>query len=184
MTPRTPVFFGALVLVLLVFGGVADRALVEQQQMAEAAARSELGERAQGAAQAVRATLADAEYSWMRGNDPFSGFVVVRQLDPAFMRAPRPSTPGYLQRSEAKLEGLVTSTAITGSGLPEAVVAAVALDRPEARARVAERLLAGLLPMDPDELPYLLETLGVENDARVQALRTRLRRVPGQPAFR
>ena len=71
------------------------------------------------------------------------------------MRAPRPSTPGFLQRSEAELEGLLSSTALSGSGLPEAVVAAVALGRPELSSQVAQRLLAGLLPVDPDELPYL-----------------------------
>ncbi len=163
---------------LLVFGGLADHALVEQQRTAEAVARSELGERVWQAAQAVRGALTDVEYAWTRGNDPFPGFLVARRRDPELMRAPRPSAPGYLQRSEAKLESLLISTALTESGLPEAVVAAVALDRSEARARVAERLLRGLLPVDPHELPFLLETLGVRDDARREALSARLRRVP------
>ena len=166
---------------LLVFGGLADNALVEQRRMAEAAARLELGERARQAAQGVRAVLTDAESFWTRGNDPSPGFTVARRLNPEFLGAPRPSTPGYLRRSEGKLESLLNSTALTQSGLPVAVVAAVALDRPEALARVADRLLTGLLPVDPDELPYLLEMLGVENDGRLEALRARLRRVP-EPA--
>lgn len=181
VTPRTSVLFGALVLVLLAFGGLADHALVEQRRMAEAAARSELGERARQAAQAVRSVLTDAESFWIRGNDPSPGFTVARRLNPKFLGAPRPSTPGYLRRSKGNLESLLNSTALTPSGLPVAVVAAVALGRPEAHARVADRLLTGLLPVDPDELPYLLETLGAENDDRAEALRARLRRVP-EPA--
>jgi signal transduction histidine kinase len=59
------------------------------------------------------------------------------------------------------------------------VVAAVALGSPEARQRVAERLLTGLLPVDPEELPYLATALGVGDDGRVEALVTRLGQVPG-----
>jgi signal transduction histidine kinase len=177
VTGRTYTFFGALVLALLAFGGLADHALVEQQRAAEAGAHAEVGARADQAAQSVRATLAQLEQDLL-GQEPWPGVAVSRRVDPALMTAPRPSTPGFLQRSEAELEALLFSTALSGSGLPEALVAAVALGRPEARSRVAERLLSGFLPVDPDELPYLAHALGVEDDARVQSLRSRLHRAP------
>ncbi len=165
MTRRTYVFFGALVLALLVFGGVADHALDEQGRVAETAARAEVGQRAEQAARSVRATLAQLEQDVLNSR-PRPGVTVSRRVDPA-LTAPRPSAPGFLQRSEAELEALLSSTALSGSGLPEALVAAVALGRPEASSQVAERLLAGLLPVDPDELPYLADALAVEDDARL-----------------
>jgi signal transduction histidine kinase len=186
---RTSVFFGALVLAFLVFGGVADRALVEQGRAAEAAARAEVGERAEQAAQSVRATLAQVEQDVQRER-PWPGVMVVRRVNTAHLRAPHPSAPGYLRRPEAQLEALQSSIALSGSGLPEAVVAAVALARPDVGAHVAERLLSGHLPVDPDELPYLAEVLDVGDDVRVQSLRSRLRRappptgLPAIPAFR
>jgi signal transduction histidine kinase len=186
---RSLVLFGALVGALLVFGGLADHALVEQGRAAEVAARAEVGERAEQAAQSVRATLAQLEQDLLRER-PWPGAVVARRLDPAFLRAPRPSAPGYLRRAEAELEALQSSTALSGSGLPEALVAAVALGRPDVRVHVARRLLAGLLPVDPDELPYLAEALDVADDARVPLLRSRLERAPPPagllaiPAFR
>lgn len=176
MTRRTYVFFGALVLALLVFGGVADHALDEQGRVAEAAARAEVGQRAEQAARSVRATLAQLAQDVLNSR-PRPGLTVSRRVNPA-LTAPRPSAPGFLQRSEAELEALLSSTALSGSGLPEALVAAVALGRPEASSQVGERLLAGLLPVDPEELPYLADALALEDDARLQALRSRLERAP------
>jgi signal transduction histidine kinase len=179
---RSQIVFGAFVLALLVFGGVADRALVEQGRAAAAAARAEVGERAEQAARSVRATLAQLEQDVQRER-PWPGVVVARRLDSAFLRAPRPSAPGYLQRGEAELEALQSSTALSGSGLPEAVVAAVALGHADVSEQVAERLLLGLLPVDPAELPYLAEALGVGDDARVRLLQSRLERAPPEAAL-
>ena len=174
---RSYIFFGALVVALLVFGGVADRALVEQGRAAEAAARVEVGERARQAVRSVRAMLAQLEQDLL-GEGPWPGVTVGRRVDPTLMTAPRPSTPGFLQRSEAELEALLSSTSLSGSGLPEALVAAVALGRPEAQSQVAERLLAGLLPVDPDELSYLADALFAGDDPRVLSLRVQLQRAP------
>lgn len=115
MTGRTNFFSGALVLALLAFGGVADHALVEQQRVAEAAARAEVGERASQAARSVRATLAQLEQDVLR-DQPWPGVTMGRRVDPALMTAPRPSTPGFLQRSEAELDALLSSKSLSGSG--------------------------------------------------------------------
>jgi signal transduction histidine kinase len=177
VTGRTHVFFGALVLALLAFGGLADHALVGQGRAAEAVARAENEDRARQAVQSVGATLAQLEQRVL-GEEAWPGVAVGRRVDPALMTAPRPSSPPFLERSESELEALLPSTALSGSGLPEALVAAVALGRPDARAQVAQRLLAGLLPVDPDELPYLTERLEVEDDRRVRSLRSQLQRAP------
>jgi two-component system phosphate regulon sensor histidine kinase PhoR len=174
---RISVSFGALVVALLAFGGLADHALVEQGRATEAAARAETGARARQAARSVRATLAQLEQDVLR-DQPWPGVQVGRRVDPALMTAPHSSSPPYLQRSEAELHSLLSSDGLSGSGLPEAVVAAVALDEPESRSRVAERLLDGGLAVDPEELPYLAEAVGIGGDARVQSLRTRLHRAP------
>jgi signal transduction histidine kinase len=174
---RTSVSFGALVVALLAFGGLADHALVERGRAAEAAARAETGARARQAARSVRATLAQLEQDALR-DQPWPGVQVGRRVDPALMTAPRPSSPPYRQRSETELHSLLSSDGLSGSGLPEALVAAVALGDPEPRSRVAERLLDGGLAVDPEELPHLADTVGVGSDPRVQSLRARLRRAP------
>ena len=77
--------------------------------------------------------------------------------------------------------GLLLSTKATASGLPEAVVAAVALGAPKSRREVTERLLTGQLPVRAEDLSYLASVLGVEHDPRVADLQRRLRSAPDAP---
>src|SRR6185295_18079659 len=109
---------------------------------------------------------------------------------------PSPGLP-YARRSRSELTALLHSTAATASGLPEAVVARIALGAAgivstsgESGPDVAERLLSGELPVRIDDLPYLARSLGVNDASRVTALEERLRRapeassLPEAPAFR
>jgi two-component system phosphate regulon sensor histidine kinase PhoR len=73
---------------------------------------------------------------------------------------------------------LLQSSKATAGGLPEAVVASLALGEPASRREVAERLLSGQLPVRPEDLPELARVMGVEEDSRVAELQRRLRRVP------
>jgi hypothetical protein len=84
----------------------------------------------------------------------------------------------YRERPRAELVGLLLSTKATASGLPEAVVAAVALGAPALRREVTERLLTGQLPVRAEDLAYLASVLGVEHDPRVADLQRRLRSAP------
>ena len=87
MSGRTHVFFGVLVLALLVFGGLADHALVEQGRAAEAVARVEIEDQARTAVQSVGATLAQLEQHVL-GEEAWPGVTVGRRVDPARMTAP------------------------------------------------------------------------------------------------
>ena len=77
--------------------------------------------------------------------------------------APRGSA-SYASRSRAELAELLSSTRATPNGLPEAVVARLALGpaSPVSGAvgtpAVEVRLLAGELPVRPEDLPYLGDT--------------------------
>ena len=133
-----------LILTLATFGSVADRALVGQARSAAEAARTEDERRAQLTGQAVRATIAQIEQAVV-GDTPWPGVSVARVVDSQNISAPRPSEVPYGRRAELELLALLTSTGLSGSGLPEAVVAAVALARPGHRAKVGERLLSGIL---------------------------------------
>ena len=169
--------FAVLILTLATFGSVADRALVGQARSAAEAARTEDERRAQLTGQAVRATIAQIEQAVV-GDTPWPGVSVARVVDSQNISAPRPSEVPYGRRAERELLALLTSTGLSGSGLPEAVVAAVALARPGHRAKVGERLLSGILPVRPEDLSYLADVLGFAADPRVESLRTRLLRAP------
>jgi two-component system phosphate regulon sensor histidine kinase PhoR len=183
------VLYGILVAALLIFGGVADHALVEQARDAEEAARSGMEENAQMTARAVGATLAQAEQA-VHAEKPWPGVAVGRLSNPSFLSAPRGSFVPYLERSEADLLGLLSSVDLTPSGLPEAVVVATAIGSGESKSQAAERLLSGLLPVRPEDLPHLAGALGVEEDDRVERLENQLRRAPAAaslpalPSFR
>jgi len=166
---------GAILATLLVFGTVADRALLEQARLAGESALAEADERARLTAASVRAALAEVEQGVLAGEGSL-GVTTARLANPSGLVGP--SVP-YRERSSSELAVLVSSEAITGSGLPEAVVAAIALGRADAKALVAERLLSGQMPVLPDDVLQLARALGVESDPRVQSLPDDLRRAPG-----
>lgn len=168
------VLWGAILATLLVFSTLADHALLDQARLAGEAALAEAGERARLTAVSVRAALAEVEQGVLAGK---RSLVVTtgRLADPSRLIGP---SVRYRERSSEELAVLVSSEALTGSGLPEAVVAAVALGRADAKAQVAERLLSGELPVLPDDLVQLARALGAESDPRVQSLQDDLRRAP------
>jgi signal transduction histidine kinase len=166
--------WGGVVGILLVFGIIADRALVNQARLTEEAALTEADGRARLIADSVRAALAAVELDVLTGTRS-SGVTASRLAKPSWLAGP--SVP-YRERSSSELARLLSSEGLTESGLPESVVAAVALGRADMKAQVAERLLSGQLPVLPDDLPQLARALGVENDPRLQRLQDDLRRAP------
>jgi len=185
----------ALVLTLLVFGFLADQALVGQAKAARETAAARADEAARMVALSVRAALAQVEQAVAAGRPP-EGVVSERLGIPPRMSIPvAPFTP-YALRPRAELSRLLSSDRLTPSGLPEAVVARLALgdalpvSGADPAPRVEDRLLSGHLPVRPDELPHLARLLGVERDPRVRTLQDRLRRMPpaeempALPAFR
>jgi signal transduction histidine kinase len=179
--PRTLV--PGLVLALVVVAGLADRALVGQADAARAAALARIDEDARQAAQATRAALAPIEQALAAGR-PAEGVVFERMRVPPGRRVAAAGFPAYARRSRAELAELLVSTAASPNGLPEAVVARLALGPAAplsgvaATALVEERLLDGELPVDPDDLPYLCERLGKAFDPRLPRLIARLRAAP------
>ena len=165
-------------LTLLVFGGVADHALIEQARTAEAASRAEHDKKTELTAQSVRATLAEVEQAVL-ADHPWPGVSVGRLVDPNSMSVPGTSSVPYRKLSEEELVARLSSTHLSGSGLPEAVVAAVALGRSDPKREVSERLLLGRIPVRPEDLPYAAEALGVTGDSRVKVLSAQLRQAPG-----
>jgi signal transduction histidine kinase len=168
------VIWGIVLATLLVFGAIADRALMDQSRLAGDAARAEADEKARLTAVSARAALAQVEQGVLTGRAS-QGVMTVRLAKPSGLFGP--AMP-YRRRSPGELAALVSSDSLTGSGLPEAVVAAIALGRADAKARVAERLLSGRLPVLPDDLPQLARALGVAGDSRLQSMRDNLRRAP------
>jgi signal transduction histidine kinase len=168
------VLWGAILATLLIFGTVADHALLDQALLAREAALTEANDRARLTAASVRAAIAQVEQSVLDAKGS-PGVTTRRLANPSELIGP--SAP-YSERSRDELTVLVSSEALTGSGLPEAVVAAVALGRADAKARVAERLLLGQLPVLPDDVLHLARALGVDSDPRVRSLQDDLRRAP------
>ena len=195
MRGTIPVLFGALLLTLLLFGFLADRALVGQANAAREAAAAGADETARMNALSVRAALAQAEQAFAAGRPPSAGASERIAIPPGISLPAVPFTP-YAQRPRAELSRLLSSDRVTPSGLPEAVVARLALgDAPPVSGadpppNVEERLLSGQLPVRPDDLPHLARVLGVGSDPRVRRLQERLRRLPASdeipelPSFR
>ena len=171
----------ALVATVLAFGVVADRAMARQARSLREAAKSEAHDTAAMAALSVRATLARTELA-ITALRPIEGVSVARApaRDAAAPRAT--ASPPYARRSPEELLDLVAnSRSFTPQGLPEAVVAALALAAEEPRRRAAERLLSGALPVDADDIPFLAAQLGVTSDPRITSLQAQLRAAP-EPA--
>lgn len=164
--------------VILVFGFVADHAIVDQARSVESAALSEAEETARMAALSVRAALAQHELGVVVGK-PLAGVTTSRRVLAGREPLRVGSFPPYRRRPVGELLDLVSrSTATTSQGLPEAVVAAAALNTVDSKAEAARRLLSGQLPVDPDDLPYLARVLELGGDPRVESLEARLRAAP------
>jgi len=176
MRQPLPALFLGLGAALAAFGLLADRALVrEMAASAElAAARAEPDARA--AALSVRGALGQIEHELLAGRSRAGVRLWTLALSPdPSVSVGRP----YRGRSRAELIALLPSAKATSGGLPEAVVASVALGEPASRREVAQRLLEGQLPVRPEDLPLLAGLMGVEHDPRVAELQRRLRSVPG-----
>jgi two-component system, OmpR family, phosphate regulon sensor histidine kinase PhoR len=185
----------ALALALAVVAAFADRALVGQAEAARAAAVARIDEDARLAVQAVRAALVALEQAAAAGRADADVTLERLCVPPPRSVAPRGSA-SYASRSRADLAELLSSTRATPNGLPEAVVARLALGPASpvsgaaGTAAVEARLLAGELPVRPEDLSYLADRLGLKGDPRLPALVARLRaapdpaRLPPAPGFR
>jgi signal transduction histidine kinase len=167
--------FLGLAAALAGFGLLADRALVR-----EAAASAELSsakseQDARAAALSVRGALGQIEQDLLAGRSRAGVRQQMLALPPSLSAwNGRP----YRGRSREELVSLLLSAEVTPWGLPEAVVAAIALGGPESRRDVTERLLAGQIPVRPEDLPHLASLMGVAGDPRVADLQRRLRSAP------
>ncbi|MGQ0733740.1 MAG: sensor histidine kinase [Acidobacteriota bacterium] len=165
-----------LVAALMVFGVLADHALTGQARLAGQQAVSDLDERARLMALSVRDTIGRIERSVLDGA-PLTG-VRTGEIPLGDRAGPRVNSAAYATRPRPELVALLASRSVTPNGLPEAVVAGVALGDGDSKSRVANDLLAGLLPVRPDDLPYLVESLGARLDDRAAALVAWLQRAP------
>ena len=185
-----------LALALLAFGLVADRALVAQAAAVHEKSAAAAEETARLTAASVRAALGTLEELVLAGR-PAPGVVVERVAVPPEASVAPPAWRPYGRRPRSELTALLQSTAVTPNGLPEAVLARIALgpagvvsSSGEPGPDVAERLLSGELPVRTSDLPYLARALGVKEEARVRGLEARLRQAPEAaslplaPAFR
>src|SRR6185295_11632585 len=171
--------FSCLAVVLGGFGLLADRALVQEAAASAALSSVRADQDARTAALSIRGALGQIEQDLLAGRAAGAGEETL-VLMPALSVS---SGRTYRDRPRSDLVALLLSTETTPSGLPEAVVAAVALGTPASRREVRERLLTG-------QLPELARLLDAEHDARVSALQRRLRSVPDRaelpeaPSFR
>ena len=157
------------------FGLMADRALVRESAASAELSSARAGPDARAAALSVRGALAGVEQDLLAGRSPAG----VRQETLALSAGLSVSVGRpYRGRPLAELRRLLLSTEATASGLPEAVIAAVALGAATSRPEVVERLLTGQLPVRPEDLPQLAGLLGASADPRVPDLQRRLQDVP------
>jgi signal transduction histidine kinase len=192
MARLTGLLLASLVLTLGVFGLVADRALAERARRETEAALAASQETARLTALSVRAALAQVEQAVV-DRKPAPGIEMDHLAEAPGLIA-RGDTRPYASRPRAELARLLGSTRATPNGLPEAVVARLALGETpvslgtEPPPDVVERLLSGLLPVRVSDLRFLAKRLGAGSDPRVASLEQRLRRappsgIPGLPAF-
>jgi signal transduction histidine kinase len=167
--------FLTLAAALAGFGLLADRALVREAAASAALSSAQAEQDARTAALSVRGALGQIEQGLLAGHVPSGVRRETLSLPPPLSVSDgRP----YRGRSPSELVSLLLSTEASASGLPEAVVAAIALGAPESLRAVTERLLTGQLPVRPDNLPELARALGAEGNPRVADLQRRLLRVP------
>ena len=182
MARLTGVLLLGLGLALGVFGVLADRALAERARQERDAALAAARETARLTALSVRAALAQVEQAVV-AQRPAPGIEVDHLAEPPELSATADSV-AYSARSRLELARLLVSGRVTANGLPEAVVARIALgDAPvslgnESAPDVGELLLRGLLPVHPGDLHYLAARLGLAGDPRVAVLERRLRQAP------
>jgi hypothetical protein len=144
---------------LLTFGFVADRALGEQGELARQAAETAASEVAALTASSVRAALGETEGAVLEGRPAEGAYVETLAIPPEPSAQPLAATP-YSRRSRAELSALLRSEGATPSGLPEAVVARIALgetgrlssSEEQAAPDVGTKLLGGELPVRPEDL--------------------------------
>jgi signal transduction histidine kinase len=182
--PRLTIpILAVLVVALLLFAFIAERALLDSARLAE-----EKGAEEKARLTAVEVSEAlDAIESNVLAEKTTPG-VTSRRL--AFI--PEKSLPAkallpYEQRPRDELTRLLSSSETTPSGLPEAVVALIALGHRirirgtmDVRTEVVERFLSGVLPVRPEDVPALSRRMGVADDPRAAALQDLLRRAPDQ----
>ena len=157
------------------FGLLADHALVREAAGAAELASARTEQDTRTAALSVRGALGQIEQNVLAGRRPAGVRPETLALPPALSVA---SGRSYRALPRAQLVALLLSTEATPWGLPEAVVAAVALGAPASRREVTERLLTGQLPVHPEDLPELARLLDAGRDPRVAELQQRLRSVP------
>ena len=183
-------------LTVLSFGLVADFALVAQGLAAREKAATATGEAARVASVSLTAAVRAIEEEVLAGRAVAAVKMVFLAVSPDPMVTSMPGVP-YARRSRSELSRLLGSTAVTPSGLPEAVVARIALGDAGTVASgqgsapdVGEQLLEGDLPVRPEDLARLARALGLGADPRVQTLADALRaapaadRLPEAPSFR
>lgn len=187
MSRRVLLLFSCLAAALGGFGLLADRALVREAATSAELSSARAEQDARTAALSVRGALGQIEQDLLAGRSPAGVRHETLALPPALsVSSGRP----YRTRPRADLVALLLSTEATPWGLPEAVVAAVALGAPASRREVTERLLTGQLPVRPEDLPELARLLDVGRDPRVADLQRQLRSVPDRaeladaPSFR
>jgi len=169
------VLFLGLAAALAGFGLFADRALVREAAAAAELSSARTAEDARAAALSVRGALGQIEQGVLAGRSQEGVRPQTLALPPSLsVWSGRP----YHGRPREELLALLLSTEATPWGLPEAVVAAIALGGPESRRDVAERLLAGQLPVRSEDLPHLARLMAVEGDPRLADLQRRLRSAP------
>ena len=173
---------------LLATGLVADGALRRQARAEERAVRADARGRARLLSASVRAELARMEEAVAAGSAG-EGVAARRLRVPPPISVVRHAVPPYGQREPAQLALLVGSSEATPSGLPEAVVAALALGSEESEESAGKALLEGRLPVRPADLPLLAKRLGLAGEPGVAALVRVLHEweardvTPGLPAF-
>lgn len=186
---RPGILVGALLAcVLAVLAVVADRSLVSHERAERATRDAEALEEASRAGLALRAALGSVEQAALEGRASAAD-VAWSVATPPIPRIPGATAKGYAQIPRASLALLLGSHDSTGSGLPEAALAAIALGDADARARVARALLAGELPVAAGDVSAVAAALGAD-PAAAATLERRLGQLPPRkllpefPAFR